>query len=198
MQKKIIIVGSGGHAISCVEIIKNTNKFEIVGYVDKYENKNFFDLEYLGTDDYFINNYDKSIYVFLAIGQIKDSKIRSDLYQKYYNSGFELPSIISNTAIVSNYSQILSGSIIMNNVIIGGYSKIGENCIINNNSLIEHNCVIGNNSHISTGVIINGNCVIGKNSFIGSNSTVNNNVKIEDFSIVPSHSRIAKWLIKKQ
>ena len=64
MQKKIIIVGSGGHAISCVEIIKNTNKFEIIGYVDKYENKNFFDLEYLGTDDYFINNYDKSIHVF--------------------------------------------------------------------------------------------------------------------------------------
>ena len=41
MQKKIIIVGSGGHAISCVEIIKNTNKFEIIGYVDKYEKKIF-------------------------------------------------------------------------------------------------------------------------------------------------------------
>lgn len=192
MKRKLIVVGSGGHAISCVDIINNTNKFEIIGYVDQFEKKNFFGLKYLGTDDEFINNFDKSICVFLAVGQIKDSRKRSELYQKYLNSGFELPAIISNTAIVSNYSEISKGSIIMNNVIIGGYSKIGENCIINNNALIEHNCIIGKNSHISTGVIINGDCVIGKNSFIGSNSTINNNVNIEDFSIVPSHSRIAK------
>lgn len=192
MKEKIIIVGSGGHSISCYDILRKINKYNVVGYVDIKKNKNFFDLEYIGDDKTFINKNNKNIKVLIGIGQIKNWKTRYELFDKYKKAGFDLPTIFASSSIISDKVKINKGSIIMNNVIINGYSNIGENCIINNNALIEHNCSIGKNTHISTGAIVNGNCKIGKNVFIGSNTTINNGVKIDDFSIIPSHSRIAK------
>ena len=62
-EKKINCCRIWRSPVSCVDIINNTNKFEIIGYVDQFE-KNFFGLKYLGTDDEFINNFDKSILLF--------------------------------------------------------------------------------------------------------------------------------------
>ena len=35
MKKNIIIIGAGGHATSCVDVIEKTKKFKIIGLVDK-------------------------------------------------------------------------------------------------------------------------------------------------------------------
>ena len=35
MKKKIIIIGGGGHAHSCIDTIEQSNKFKIIGIVDK-------------------------------------------------------------------------------------------------------------------------------------------------------------------
>ena len=52
-KTKLIIIGYGGHARSCIEVIKSKNNFDIVGYIDKKKNKeNIYDLEYLGNDTY--------------------------------------------------------------------------------------------------------------------------------------------------
>ena len=40
MKNKIFIIGSGGHARSCVEVIENaTKKYEILGFVEKKDLK---------------------------------------------------------------------------------------------------------------------------------------------------------------
>ena len=38
-MKKIILIGSGGHAKSCVDVIEMEKKFKIVGFVDKNSKK---------------------------------------------------------------------------------------------------------------------------------------------------------------
>jgi FlaA1/EpsC-like NDP-sugar epimerase len=35
MKKKILLFGAGGHANSCIDVIKKTNQFEIVGLIGK-------------------------------------------------------------------------------------------------------------------------------------------------------------------
>ena len=37
MKKKIILIGAGGHAESCIDVIESTNKYEIIGLVAKSE-----------------------------------------------------------------------------------------------------------------------------------------------------------------
>ena len=38
-MQKITLIGAGGHAISCIDVILSSNKFKIKGYVSK--NKNY-------------------------------------------------------------------------------------------------------------------------------------------------------------
>ena len=39
-RKNIILIGAGGHATSCIDVIEATNKYKIIGLVDKKE-KNY-------------------------------------------------------------------------------------------------------------------------------------------------------------
>ena len=189
-KKNIAIVGSGGHAASCFDILDNLSEYEVIGYIDYKKNIDFFDLNYLGNDDNFFSNFPRDIKILIGIGQINDPIPRKNIFLKYKKNGFEIPTVISSNAIISKYSKIEDGCIIMNNTIINSKVKIGNNCIINNNSLIEHGSVIGNNCHISTGSIVNGDVVIGCNSFIGSNSTIDHGITISNNSFIPSHAKI--------
>ena len=54
-MKNIVIIGSGGHASSLIDLINSSKKFKIFGYFDKIKNSNI-KLKYLG-DDNKITNY---------------------------------------------------------------------------------------------------------------------------------------------
>ena len=41
MKKKILIIGAGGHAKSCIDLILSTKKYKIAGLVDN-KKKNWF------------------------------------------------------------------------------------------------------------------------------------------------------------
>tara|TARA_B100001057_G_scaffold35263_1_gene31962 strand:+ start:8569 stop:9156 length:588 start_codon:yes stop_codon:yes gene_type:complete len=190
-KSKIIIIGYGGHARSCIEAIKSSNKFQIIGYIDKKKNKeNIFNLDYLGDDNQLPELRKISKNAFISIGQIKDNKPRKIIYKKLKKLEFNLPIIIASTAYLSNFVEIGEGTIIMHNTFLNSNVKIGTNNIINTGTIIEHDARIGNDNHISTSVVVNGNVSIGNNNFIGSNTVVNNNVKIKNNRIIKSMSRI--------
>ena len=41
LKKKIIVIGAGGHAKSCIDILESTKKFKLVGIVEKKKIKSF-------------------------------------------------------------------------------------------------------------------------------------------------------------
>lgn len=181
MKKKILIVGSGGHAKSCIEIINQNKNFIIKGIVCENKNKYkpILNIPCVGEDKDLERLRNVFKYCFIGIGQIKKNNKRVDMFNKLKKIGYILPKFISNSAFVSKYSYIGEGSIIMNKCIINHQSKIGSNCIINNGSIIEHDVEIGDNSHVSTGVIINGSTKVENNVFIGSGSILVNDISIK-------------------
>lgn len=191
-KKNIIILGSGGHAKTCIEIIENSKSYNIFGIIDIKENlgKKIFNYEVIGTDEDLIKIFKKIKYAFIGFGSIYDLKKRGNLFSKLKSIGYKLPTFLCRNAIVSNHASIGEGTIIMNGCIIGTDSKIGRNCVINNNSLIDHDSIIEDGSHISTSVTINGHCHIGENSFIGSSSTIINNVSLRSNSFIKAMSLI--------
>ena len=38
-RKNIILIGAGGHTTSCIDVIEATNKYKIIGLVDKKKKK---------------------------------------------------------------------------------------------------------------------------------------------------------------
>jgi len=193
-MKKIIVIGSGGHALSCLEVIKQDNRFKFAGFVEsdsKIQNRGN-DKSIIGSDKDLEKLYENYKYAFIGIGQIRNSEIRKKIYYKLKKIGYILPTIISKYSFVSDKAVIGDSTIIMNFVTVNCNAKIGHNCIINNHSLIEHNASIGSNTHISTNAIINGNVNIGENSFVGSSATIINNISIGKEVIIGSGTIIKK------
>ena len=46
-MKKIILIGAGGHAESCLDVINLTKKFKILGFIDKDKKKIIIILKFL-------------------------------------------------------------------------------------------------------------------------------------------------------
>ena len=177
-MKKIILIGAGGHCVSCVDVIELQRKFKIVGLIDNKKEKFLLDYKIIGSDKE-LKKFSKRIqYALITTGHIKNSKIRENLFKKISNYGFKFPAIISPLSYVSKHASIGEGTIVMHGAIINAGAKIGKNCIINNKTLIEHDVVVEDNCHLSTRSTVNGGVTIKKNSFIGSCSVIKQNIKI--------------------
>jgi sugar O-acyltransferase (sialic acid O-acetyltransferase NeuD family) len=196
-KKSIILIGAGGHSKSCLDVIEETKKYRVCGYIGMpYEVGHIINgIEVIGCDEDLPKFVKKIDYALVSMGQIKDFHQRLEIFQLASRLGFQFPTIVSPFAFVSRNSRIGEGTIVMHGAIINSNTTIGSNCIINSKSLIEHDTRIGNNSHISTGVILNGNVTIGNNVFIGSGAIVKNQVVIGDGKFVPMGVSITGDLI---
>jgi len=177
-KKPIILIGGGGHCISCIDVIELEGKYTIVGILDLPEKvgQKILDYKIIGTDKQ-IKDYVKTCPDFLiTVGQIKSAGIRRKIFNKVKEVGGSLPVITSPQAYVSKHATVDEGTIIMHHAVVNANAIIGKCGIINSKALVEHEAVINDFCHISTATCINGQVTIGANSFIGSNSTISNNI----------------------
>ena len=171
-MKKLILIGGGGHCVSCIDVIELEGAYKIVGILDTADKvgNNVLGYEIIGTDED-ITQYIKAGYSFLiTLGQIKSAQLRKKLYNKLLKNNAKIATILSPRAYISKHTTIESGSIIMHDALINAGVQIQENCIINTKAIIEHQTTIEAHCHISTGAIINGNVTVKEGTFFGSNS----------------------------
>jgi len=192
-MKKIVLFGGGGHAISCIDIIKDNKNFKVVGFVDKKKVK-LNNLTYLGSDKDIKKIRKRYDFAFISIGQIKNNIVRKNLFKKLMDAGFKLPSFVSKKTIISSNVKIGTGSIVMHGAILNSGSKIGNNTIINTGTIVEHGAKIGNNCHLAPRSVINGDAVIKDGTFIGSGSIVRENIVVGKECVVGANSFIKKNL----
>ena len=177
---EIILVGAGGHARVCIDVIELSCQFKIAGLIEKDKTSSQGNLGYpiVGTDDNLQNLRQKYSYALITVGQIKSPVTRIKLYQLLKGMDYTLPVIISPRAYLSKHAQIGEGTIVMHDVMVNANARIGKNCIINNKVLIEHDVVIGDHCHISTGAVVNGEVSVGNGSFFGSGAVARQSVFI--------------------
>ena len=194
MKKKIILLGAGKHAESCIDVIESTKKYKIIGLIGKKNEIGKFVLGYkvILDDKNIVSLKNKNIDVVVSLGQIKSAEKRKKFYNILKSNKINIPLIVSPLAYVSKYSKIKEGTIVMHRAIINSNVKIGENCIINSNALIEHGVKIGDNCHISTSATINGGVTVEDEVFVGSGSIIREEIKIKKKSIVPMGTKLFK------
>ena len=178
-KTEIILIGAGGHAAACIDVIEQQDKFRIAGLIGQ-ENElgqRVCGYSVFGVDRELPELIKKYKNAHIAIGQINTNK-RNKIYNKVLQLGFELPTIISPNAYVSSHADIGNGNIIMHGVIINSRVRIGNGCIINSKALIEHDVQIEDSCHISTNAILNGNVKVGFGTFIGSSACIKNDISI--------------------
>jgi len=193
-MRPIILIGGGGHCVSCIDVIEKTGLYIILGILDLPEKQGQKILNYsiIGTDNDLEQFLPSCKDFLITVGQIKSSALREKLYRMVKNAEGNLPVIISPLAYVSSFAKIAEGTIIMHHALVNANATIGKGCIINSKSLIEHEVFIGDFCHISTASVINGQANIGSCCFVGSNATISNNINIVPNTIIAAGSQVLR------
>ncbi|MDC3024468.1 acetyltransferase [Alphaproteobacteria bacterium] len=189
-NKKIIMLGAGGHARVLYDII-SINQVEICAVVDITEEllKPFNSFIHINNDENIEKRLPPEKYeVINAVGMIPGKKIflRKSLYSFYKLRKYDFVSLIHPSAIISKSSKIYEGVNIMAGCIIQANTRIYENTIINTGVKIDHDCTIGKNVHISPGTTLCGNVKVGDNSFIGAGVIGLPGTVIPSESVIPA------------
>jgi sugar O-acyltransferase (sialic acid O-acetyltransferase NeuD family) len=182
----LILIGAGGHARACIDVIEQLGAFEIMGLIGTEEElqNELMGYRVIATEADFPDLAKQYQYALITVGQIKSPLVRQGLYAQVLALGFKLPVIISPIAYVSNHAVVGNGTIVMNGAVVNANSMVGNNCIINSKALIEHDATVGDHCHISTGAIVNGATNIGAGSFIGSGSVIKQGITLGSHCLV--------------
>lgn len=170
----LILLGAGGHARACIDVIEAQGEFDIAGLIGSPAELGSFVLGYpvLGGDADLASLAQLHRLALVTVGQVGSPALRRRLYRQALGLGMVLPTIVSPRAYVSRHARIGGGSIVMHGALINAGAEVGANCIINTNALVEHDARVGDDCHIATGAILNGGVRVGEGGFVGSGSVV--------------------------
>tara|TARA_Y100001980_G_C14556714_1_gene349565 strand:+ start:7773 stop:8375 length:603 start_codon:yes stop_codon:yes gene_type:complete len=176
-MNEILVIGGGGHAKSCIDVIESSKKYKIAGLVCESISEK---IQYpvLGNDSHLQDLRKKYDYAIIGIGQIQSPEQRISAFNLVNDLEFKLPSIISPYSYLSKYATIGKGTVLFHFAVVNANACVKDNCIINTKSLVEHDSMVSSHCHISTGAILNGGVNIGEGSFIGSGAIVRESVDV--------------------
>jgi sugar O-acyltransferase (sialic acid O-acetyltransferase NeuD family) len=185
-KPSLILIGAGGHARACIDVIEQHGQFQIAGLIGTPEemDSELFNYAIIATDSELPTLYKTFQYAVVTVGQIQTPDQRIRLYHHAASIGFQFPVIIAPNSHVSRNATIGAGTIVMHGAIVNAGARVGCNCIINTRTLVEHDTVVADHCHIATGAILNGDVNIGAGSFVGSGSVVKEGVTIGQRSVV--------------
>ena len=186
-MEKILILGMGGHAKSVTDAIERENKYEIAGYIVNDCNNASAKTKYpiLGNDDNLPELFLQGIHnAAIGIGYLGKSGLRTVLYKKLKEIGYNLPVVCDPSAVVAAGVSIEEGSFIGKSSVINTDASIGKMCIINTGAIIEHDCCVSDFSHVSVGAVLCGGVSVGTGTFIGANATVIQGISVGNRTII--------------
>jgi sugar O-acyltransferase (sialic acid O-acetyltransferase NeuD family) len=194
-MKKVILVGSSGHARVIADIIEKGGQFEIAGLVDTYVpiGSSAFGYTVLGTESD-IPPLSSKLELAGGIVAIGDNWIRTQLVARIRALApeFEFVSAIHPSAVIARDVTIGAGTVVMAGAIINSNTTIGDFCVINTGTTVDHDCRIENFASLCPGVTLGGTVRIGQGSFVGLGARVVNNIDIGKYSLVGAGATVIK------
>ncbi len=186
MAIDLILIGGGGHAMACLDVISSLDALRPVGIVERpeFHGREVMGVPVVGGDSDLPRLVDAGNSVLVAIGQILSPDPRFRLYARLVELGARMPAVVARSAHVAADARIGAGTIVMQMAMVGPAAKIGDNCIINSRALVEHEVQIGDHCHVATGAIINGGCMIGDGTFIGSGAVLKQGITVGERVVI--------------
>tara|TARA_B110000037_G_scaffold140939_1_gene159361 strand:- start:1054 stop:1653 length:600 start_codon:yes stop_codon:yes gene_type:complete len=169
MNKKLAIIGAGGHG-KVVGEIALLNQYETIDFFDdRFREIKSFPFTIVNTFDYLkvhLKDYDA---FFVAIG---NNQIRSEKIEWFKNHKMNIISLIHPKSTFSKFSSLGIGTCVMANAVVNPGTLIKEGVIINTSSSVDHDCVIEDFAHISPNCSLSGDVRIGKFTHLGTGTSV--------------------------
>jgi UDP-perosamine 4-acetyltransferase len=179
---KVLLIGSGGHARVCAEILTSLG-WDIAGCLNHDgDQRTEVDAPVLGPDSELEARVSGgSLDVFVAIG---DNRARAALGQRVLAVGGRLVSAVSPYAVVSPSARIGRGVVVMAGAVVNAGTTLGDLVIVNTNATVDHDCSIAEGAHVAPGAILAGGVNVGSLTLVGVGAAVAPQVTIGSSTIV--------------
>ena len=200
MNKRILLIGGGGHCHSVFDSLCSCEIYDRIGVVAKNK-ANYRELKGDSIISRYLVGIDEDLPVlfsdnwtdaFITLGSIGSSTGRKKIYNLLKQIGFTIPVIIDPSAVISVKAKIGAGTYIGKKAVVNSGSVIGECAIINTGAIVEHDCYIGNFVHISSGSVLCGQVTVGDDSHIGAGSVVRQSITIGTKVLIGVGSTVVK------
>ncbi len=183
MTADVVVIGAGGHAKVCVEILQSMGERVAFCVADGDSPLRWcVGVEVLLGDAYLAelaaSGYRR---IFVALGE---NLTRSRLAFEAVSLGFELVTAISPSAVISPSAKIGKGVVIMPTAVVNAEARIDDLCIVNTGATIDHDCVLGRGVHVAPQCGLAGGVRVSDWAFLGAGTIVLPNISIGTEAVV--------------
>jgi UDP-perosamine 4-acetyltransferase len=182
MSAAIVVVGAGGHAKVCIELLRAMG--EQVAYCIGTDPavEQCLGVPVLQGDDNLQSLYEQGYRrAFIALGP---NRLRAKLAGRAQAIGYTLVQAISPHAVLSPSATIGAGVAIMAGAVVNADAVIGELAIINTGTSVDHDCRIGKGAHLAPQCALAGGVDVGEGTFLGVGCKVIPGIVIGDHAII--------------
>lgn len=195
-MEKIAIVGSGGFAREILTLIndinKQTEKYEVIGFVGFEKNQSIHGFTIIGTDEE-LNKSKEPISLVIAVGE---PNLKEKIRSKFTNPLVHFPTLVHPSVIVGDEDSVIigEGCIICAGCILTVDITIQDFVTLNLQCTVGHDTVINNYASIMPSVNISGEVKVGKNVYVGTGAKIINELEIGANTIVGAGAVVTKSL----
>jgi UDP-perosamine 4-acetyltransferase len=178
----IVGYGAGGHAVSLIDALRSTGRFDVVGLVDDDPGREGETL--LGTPIETNPGALKGFHVsgvthaFVGIGGVVNRATRRTARDRLQALGFALPAIVHATAWVSPDAALGAGVQVLAQAVVNAGASIGDGAIVNTGAIVEHDCIVGSGAHLGPRAVVGGATRLGDDVHVGMGAVVIENVRV--------------------
>jgi sugar O-acyltransferase (sialic acid O-acetyltransferase NeuD family) len=124
----------------------------------------------------------------LAVIAVGTPSLKAKIYERLSLLGFEFPTFIHASSVISNLATIKPGVIIAPNCVIGPNAILETMVYLNFGSGIGHDTTVGRFTQINPGVQIGGCSTVGESVLVGSGATILQDLTIGNKATIASGS----------
>ena len=144
MDKKLLIIGAGGHGKVVAEVATACGD-DNVKFLDDNSPEAIGKIKDMAS---FIKKFPNA---FVGIG---NNQFRKEMITRLIETGYHIPVLIHPTAYVSKSASILKGTIVEPMAVINANVVVERGCIISVGAIVDHDAVLEECVHVNAGAII--------------------------------------------
>lgn len=188
--KRVLILGAGGHGRVVLDILLQTGRHQVAGFLDNNPNirdRRVDGLPVLGTIDD-LPRLAGELDIAGVIVAIGDNGVRRGLAREVDAAGIELINAIHPSAAIARNATFGRNVVVAAGVVVCAHCQIGDSTILNTGCIIDYQTMIGEGSHICPGVRIAGRVKVEPGTFVGIGATIIPKVTLGYESIIGAGS----------
>ena len=197
MNRRAIVVGTGGHARAVLSILRDAGHHDVFGLVELgtfVPGESIMGFPVCGSADAIPElAAEEAVDVFLAIG---DNSTRRGWWERLTAQGIRLPNLVSPYALVDPTARMGSANVVCARAFIGPEAVLGDDNLVNTGAILEHEARIGSHCHFAPSSTVSGRSTVGDGCFLGAGSNVIDRIGVASGTIVGAGATIVRTIVE--